>query len=224
MGKEHLGESGLIMECANDCILLDPHDLAPRQRRRVRDALRLSGQASLAAKFILPENRDHGLSTECGNDCDFELALLDVKNRIRDVSLRKNLLTLVVFENRSPLANFGQEVIRIKPWGCTCQWNVSSLGHAQTTARPYVILALLLIMSSLRGCVGNKDDRIGRERTFYMFAVGERGRAPGPTDNIHNMPLRRSRPLVRHDEPPRGAQSGPGYARSAAKHALPGLL
>ena len=120
MGKEHLGESGLVVERANDRVLLDPHDLALRQRRRARDALGLSGQASFAAKFILPENCDHGLLAVFGNDGDLDLALLDVKNGIRDVSLREDILTLAVFGNRSSLADFGEEVFRIK-WLCAFQ-------------------------------------------------------------------------------------------------------
>ena len=102
------------MECADDCILFNPHDFAFRQGRRVSNALGLPSETSLAAKFIRPENCNHSLLAAFRNDRDFELALLDIKNRIRSVALREDCLALAVFGNRSPLANFGEEVFRIK--------------------------------------------------------------------------------------------------------------
>ena len=68
----------------------------------------------MAAKFIVPENCNHSLLAAGGDNCDLDLALLDVKNRIRVVALREDRLTLAVFGNRSSLADFGEEVFRIK--------------------------------------------------------------------------------------------------------------
>src|SRR3977135_2431711 len=114
MGKEQFGEFGLVMERANDCTLLDPHDLAFRQRRCGRDALWLSGQAAFAAEFILPEDGDHSLLAMFGNDRDLAPSFLDIKDGIRDGSLREDRLTFAVQGNRPAFTNFGEEVVGMK--------------------------------------------------------------------------------------------------------------
>jgi hypothetical protein len=112
--KEQLGEFGLFVERANDRILLDPHDLAFRQRRCAGDAPGLSGQASFAAKLILAEDGDDRFLAASGSDRDLDLALLNVKNRIRDGSLREDFLVLPVLGNRASFTNIGEEGFWVK--------------------------------------------------------------------------------------------------------------
>src|SRR5947208_6669541 len=118
LSKEHLGEYRLVMKHAKNRVLLDPHDLALRQRRGARHAPGLCGQASFAAKFIGPEDCNHGLLAVLGNDGELDLAFLDVKNAIRDVPLREDFLILAIYGNHSSLANFGKEFFWLKsPFG-----------------------------------------------------------------------------------------------------------
>jgi hypothetical protein len=173
MGKKHLGETGLIMEDANDGPFLDPHDLAVDQRRRARDALRLSGQTSFAAKFVPPEDCDHSLLAVFGNDGDLDFARLDVKDRICGIPLREDFLILAIFRNRSSSLNFGQEGFRIKRRGFACQKKLSRLGDAQRAAGAYVSFPLVSpIVNALRDGVGNEDDGFGGELTSYMYVLG----------------------------------------------------
>ena len=107
-----------------------------------------------------------------GNDGDLDLALLDVKNRIRGIPLREDFLILAMFGNRSAAINFGQEDFRIKRRGCACQRKLSSLGRAQTVAEAYFSLPPSLIMDPLRGRVGNEDDRFVEDLTLYVYVLG----------------------------------------------------
>src|ERR1700730_18067651 len=49
-----------------------------------------------------------------GNDREFDLAVLDVKNRVRDLSLRKNNLILPIVGYRFSLAHLGEKYFGIK--------------------------------------------------------------------------------------------------------------
>jgi SAM domain (Sterile alpha motif) len=86
-GNEHLGKRRLLMQHADDSLLVQPHDLAFRHGRRCRHAPRLSGQASLAAKFSCPQNGDDRFFPLLGNNGHLHLAFLDEKNRVRRVAL-----------------------------------------------------------------------------------------------------------------------------------------
>ena len=143
------------MEHANHGLLLKPHDLAVRHRRRRRDALLLPGQASFAAKFVRSKNCDNSFFALLGKDGDLDLALLNVKNRIRDIPLREDRLILAICGNGSPAVNCGQELFRIKRWGCACQWSLYRLGHAQAAAGAYLSLPSVSIVGSLGGVVRN---------------------------------------------------------------------
>ena len=70
--------------------LFHSHHLAFRHCRRGRQTLRLSDQASFADKFVLPQQGDDGFLSLLGYDGDFDLALLDIENRIGIVALSKN--------------------------------------------------------------------------------------------------------------------------------------
>src|ERR1700720_4223788 len=49
-----------------------------------------------------------------GNDSELDLALLDVKNRVRDLSLRKNNFILSIFGYRFSFAHLGEKYFGIK--------------------------------------------------------------------------------------------------------------
>ena len=49
-----------------------------------------------------------------GNDGELDLALLDVKNRVRLATLRKNNLVLVILGYGFPIAHFGEKYLWIK--------------------------------------------------------------------------------------------------------------
>src|ERR1700730_7460243 len=49
-----------------------------------------------------------------GNDGELNLALLDVKNRVRLATLRKNNLVLVILGYRFPIAHFGEKCFRLE--------------------------------------------------------------------------------------------------------------
>jgi hypothetical protein len=52
------------------------------------------------------------LAKDCGGDLD--LAVLNVKHRVRDIALRKHILVLVKFQYRLTGSNFGEKHFRIK--------------------------------------------------------------------------------------------------------------
>ena len=51
-------------------------------------------QTSFAKKVTWSQDGNHRFLALLGNDGEFDLALLDVKNRVRDLSLRENNLIL----------------------------------------------------------------------------------------------------------------------------------
>ena len=83
-------------------------------RRDRRDALRLSGKASFTEEFVRPKNCDDGFLALLRNDGDLHLALLDVEDLIRRVSLRKDDLVLAVRTNAAALADLGEKRFRIE--------------------------------------------------------------------------------------------------------------
>jgi hypothetical protein len=52
----------------------------------------MTRQASLAAEFVRPMNRDNGFFAVFGNHRDSEFAFMNVKNRIRRIALREDNL------------------------------------------------------------------------------------------------------------------------------------
>jgi len=85
------------MEYANDGRFLQPHDLAFHHCRHSRHAQRLPHQASFANEIADSKDRDDCFFPLLGNNGDFNLALLDVENSIRRLSLREDGLILLVF-------------------------------------------------------------------------------------------------------------------------------
>jgi hypothetical protein len=71
-------------------------------------------QTSFAEKVTWSQDCNHRFLALLGNDGELDLALLDVKNRVRDLSLRKNDLILPIFGYRFSLAHFGEKFFRIE--------------------------------------------------------------------------------------------------------------
>src|ERR1700738_2441031 len=61
-------------------------------------------QTSFTEKVAGAEDCTHRFLALLGNDRELDLALLDVKNRVRDLSLRKNNLILSIFGYRFSFA------------------------------------------------------------------------------------------------------------------------
>ena len=109
MGDEHLGKCRLAMDDVDDGRFFQPHDDAVRHRPDRRDALRLTGQASLAEEFIRSENGDDRFLALLGNDGDLRLAFLDVEDRVGGIALRENDLVLAEPINAAALADLGEK-------------------------------------------------------------------------------------------------------------------
>src|SRR4030095_16263049 len=78
-------------------------------RPRSCDAQRLAIQTSFAKKVTWSQDGNHRFLALLGNDGELDLALLDVKNRVRNLSLRKNNLILPIFGYRFSLARLGKK-------------------------------------------------------------------------------------------------------------------
>src|SRR6266480_5001614 len=71
-------------------------------------------QTSFAKKVTGPQHCNDRFLALLGNDGELDLALLDVKNRVRDLSLRKNNLILPIFGYRFSLAHLGEKFFGIE--------------------------------------------------------------------------------------------------------------
>src|SRR5712692_9693040 len=71
-------------------------------------------EASFAKKMTGSQNCNDRFLALLGNDGELDLALLDVKNRVRDLSLRKNNLILAIFGYRFSLTHLGKKYLWIK--------------------------------------------------------------------------------------------------------------
>src|SRR5437763_17212042 len=71
-------------------------------------------QTSFAKKVTWSQDCNHRFLALLGNDGELDLTLLDVKNRVRDLSLRKNNLILPIFGYRFSLAHLGEKIFGIK--------------------------------------------------------------------------------------------------------------
>src|ERR1700730_9220113 len=80
-------------------------------RRRCCDAQSMSIQASFPEKLTGFQHCDDGFLALLGNHRELDGALLDVKNGVRDVSLRENNLILVIVGYGFPVANLGEKFL-----------------------------------------------------------------------------------------------------------------
>src|ERR1700724_4825076 len=71
-------------------------------------------QAPFAKKVAGSEHCDHRFLALVGNDGEFDLAFLDVENRVGDLSLRKDNLILSIFGYRFSFAHLGEKYFGIK--------------------------------------------------------------------------------------------------------------
>src|SRR5204863_6471540 len=99
------GDHGRLLQASNYAFI---------DRPRCCDAQRMAIQTSFAKKVTWSQDGNHRFLALLGNDGEFDLALLDVKNRVRDLSLRKNNLILPIFGYRFSLAHLGEKCFGIK--------------------------------------------------------------------------------------------------------------
>jgi hypothetical protein len=71
-------------------------------------------QTSFAKKVTWSQDCNDRFLALLGNDGELDLALLDVKNRVRDLSLRKDNLILPILGYRFSLAHLGEKYFGIK--------------------------------------------------------------------------------------------------------------
>ena len=87
MGKEHLGERWFLMDHAENSGFFQPHDVGFRDGRGRCYPLLLSGQTSFYEEFVRTKDCNDGFLALLRNDGDLHLAVLEVEDRIRGVSL-----------------------------------------------------------------------------------------------------------------------------------------
>ena len=93
---EPLGKLWLVMEHADDRRFVEPHDGAFCHCRGCRQAQWLARQTALANEIPLPMDCDNGFLPPFGDNADLDLALLNVKDRIRRVPLQEDLFALSI--------------------------------------------------------------------------------------------------------------------------------
>src|SRR2546430_15857080 len=71
-------------------------------------------QTSFAKKVTWSQDCNHRFLALLRNNGEFDLALLDVKNRVRDLSLRENNLILPIFGYRFSIAHLGEKFFGIE--------------------------------------------------------------------------------------------------------------
>jgi hypothetical protein len=74
----------------------------------------LAGQASLAEEVAFSVQRNDCFLTRVGYNADLDLALLDLKNGVRRVALREDLLVFAVGRNGPPAVGLAEEGIHIE--------------------------------------------------------------------------------------------------------------
>ena len=102
------------MDHADDGGFFQPHDDGLRQRRDRRYAQHLPGKTSFSEELVRTKNCDDGFLALLRNDGDLRLAFLDVEDRIRGISLRKDDLLLAVRMNAPALANLSEKRFRVE--------------------------------------------------------------------------------------------------------------
>ena len=71
-------------------------------------------QTSFAKKVTRFQNTYDRFLAPLGNDSELNLALLNIKNRVRLAALRKNNLVFVILGYRFPIAHFGEKYFWIE--------------------------------------------------------------------------------------------------------------
>ncbi len=102
------------MEDAHDGRLLEPHDDAVRQCRDRRQAPWLSRQGTLAEEIPLAVNGDDGFLALVGDDGDLDLAVLDIKDGFRRISLGEDDLAFPIFRQGPPAIHGGEKELGVE--------------------------------------------------------------------------------------------------------------
>ena len=87
IGHEQLGKSRLIVDGRDHGRLVQASDHAFIDRSRCPDAQRMAIQASFAKKLAGSQDRNDRFLALLGNDGELDLALLDIKDRFRNLTL-----------------------------------------------------------------------------------------------------------------------------------------
>jgi hypothetical protein len=98
-------------------------------RRGCRDAQKMAVQAAFAEELAGLEHADHRFLAVIGQYREFDLAFLDVVNRVGGVALFEDRLAFLQFQDRLASSHFGEEHLRVERilgW----QWK-SPLRYAQ---------------------------------------------------------------------------------------------
>src|ERR1700731_2844779 len=104
---EQLRKPLLIVNGCDHGRLLYASDQAFIECPRRCDVEWMAVQTSFAQELTWSQNCNHRFLALLGNDGELDLAFLNVKNRVRDLSLRENDLILPEFGDRFPLAHGG---------------------------------------------------------------------------------------------------------------------
>ena len=102
------------MDHAENGGFFQPHDDGVRHSRGCRYAQRLPGKTTFTKEVVHSKNCDDRFLASLRNDGDLHLAFLDVKDRVRRVSLRKDDLVLVVRANAPAFTNLRKKRFRIE--------------------------------------------------------------------------------------------------------------
>ena len=87
MCDEHLGERRLVMQHADQCSLLNSHNLAVCHCAGRCHAQRLTGEGTFAAEFVRPQYRHHSLLAVLGYDAELDVAGDDVEDGVSLIAL-----------------------------------------------------------------------------------------------------------------------------------------
>src|ERR1700732_705338 len=102
------------MQRGNHCCFSDARNQTLIDRRSRCDTQRMAVQTSFAKKVVGFQNTYDCFLAPLGNDGELDLAPLDVKNRVRLATLRKNNLVLVILGYRFPIAHLGEKCLRLE--------------------------------------------------------------------------------------------------------------
>jgi hypothetical protein len=108
---EQICECRLLVKDLDHGGFVDAHDRGVFQRRRRGGADQLPGQAGLAEKFPLSQNRDDGFFAFLGDHGKLDVAPHNIKDSIRRIPLRKENLLLPAPQNFFPAVTFVRKVL-----------------------------------------------------------------------------------------------------------------
>src|SRR5882672_3400159 len=135
MRHEPLRELRLVVEKADHRRFLQPHDLGFLNCLGGRNAKALPSQASLATKIAGSKYCNNRFFPPFGKHRQLYLALLDVKNSIRWLALRKDNLICSVDSYRPSSVCFGEQGFRVEREGVA--FHAAPRGHY---SRPATII------------------------------------------------------------------------------------